>query len=113
MTLMQRDPMATVNAAGILIKPVRQPVQGTVRPPGSKSLTNRALIVAALAEGNSELLGVLDSVDTRVMMESLRQLGITLVHDVEQCVIETQGCAGRPPAAQADLWLENSGTSIR
>lgn len=113
MTLMQRGPMAAANAAGILIKPVTKPVQGTVRPPGSKSLTNRALIVAALAEGNSELLGVLDSVDTRVMIDSLRQLGISLVHDLEQCVIETQGCAGKPPVERAELWLENSGTSIR
>src|SRR5689334_19520169 len=70
-TLIRRGPMAAANAAGILIKPVTRPVQGTVRPPGSKSLTNRALVVAALAEGNSELLGVLDSVDTRVMIDSL------------------------------------------
>ncbi len=96
-----------------LIEPVVQPVRGTVRPPGSKSLTNRALIVAALAEGSSELLGVLDSVDTRVMIESLRVLGIGVAQDLEQGVIKTDGCRGLPPASYADLWLENSGTSIR
>ena len=49
---------------------------GSIRPPGSKSLTNRALVVAALAEGTSTLTDVLDSDDTAVMMESLRRLGI-------------------------------------
>lgn len=96
-----------------LIAPVLQPVSGTVRPPGSKSLTNRALVVAALADGNSELVGVLDSVDTQVMIDSLRRLGIDVAHDLELCVIKTKGCRGTPPATQADLWLENSGTSIR
>jgi len=71
------------------------------------------LVVAALAEGDSELVGVLDSVDTQVMMDSLRRLGIGVTHDREQCVIRTSGCSGRPPTSNADLWLENSGTSIR
>ena len=52
----------------IAISPVPRPVRGTIRPPGSKSLTNRALIVAALADGSSRLSGVLDSQDTRVMV---------------------------------------------
>lgn len=95
------------------ICPVSGPVQGHVQPPGSKSLTNRALVVAALAEGDSELTGVLDSVDTRVMIDSLQRLGINVSHDVRQCVIRMTGCHGVPPAAAAELWLENSGTSIR
>ena len=49
--------------------------------PGSKSLTNRALIVAALADGPSTLTGALDSDDTRVMVEALRRLGIAVEHD--------------------------------
>ncbi|WP_145370172.1 3-phosphoshikimate 1-carboxyvinyltransferase [Maioricimonas rarisocia] len=97
----------------ITITPVRGPVLGTVRPPGSKSLTNRALIVAALARGASELTGVLDSQDTRVMVESLRRLGIELEHDAAACTIDLTGCAGRPAVDHAELWLENSGTSIR
>ena len=58
------------------LDPVTGPVSGTIRPPGSKSITNRALIIAALAEGESVLTGVLDSQDTRVMITSLRRLGI-------------------------------------
>jgi 3-phosphoshikimate 1-carboxyvinyltransferase len=97
----------------ILIHPVDRPIRGTIRPPGSKSLTNRALITAALASGRSHLTGVLDSQDTRVMVESLRRLGIDLSHNPVTQTIEIKGCAGRPTVKKADLWLENSGTSIR
>jgi 3-phosphoshikimate 1-carboxyvinyltransferase len=86
---------------------------GVIRPPGSKSLTNRALIVAALAGGATRLTGVLDSGDTRVMVEALNQLGIELQHDRKNCVVEVGGIDGRPLADQTELWLENSGTSIR
>jgi 3-phosphoshikimate 1-carboxyvinyltransferase len=71
------------------------------------------LIVAALARGQSRLTGVLDSQDTRVMVESLRQLGIDLTYDVALNTIQTTGCAGHLRVQRANLWLENSGTSIR
>ena len=96
-----------------LVKPVTDPVRGSIRPPGSKSLTNRALITAALASGTTKLTGVLASDDTRVMVESLNRLGVPVTHDVENCTMEVTGCGGQPPAEKADLWLENSGTSIR
>ena len=96
-----------------LVKPVTEPVRGSIRPPGSKSLTNRALITAALASGTTKLTGVLASDDTRVMVESLNRLGVPVSHDVDKCTMEVSGCGGTPPAAKADLWLENSGTSIR
>ena len=99
--------------ASYLVKPVSGPVRGTVRPPGSKSLTNRALICAALANGTSQLTGVLDSEDTRVMVASLRKLGLSVDHDVAAARMVVQGCGGKPPVSDADLWLENSGTSIR
>lgn len=95
------------------IVPVHRPIRGTIRPPGSKSLTNRALIVAALAEGSSILTGVLDSQDTHVMIDSLRRLGLTVEQDLDQDLVRIGGCRGKPPAARANLWLENSGTSIR
>lgn len=95
------------------IIPVTQPVRGSIRPPGSKSLTNRALIVAALAEGPSRLTGVLESRDTQVMIDSLDRLGVPVHHDPIGCTIDLIGCSGRPCAASAELWLENSGTSIR
>ena len=52
------------------------PVRGSIRPPGSKSITNRALVCAALAEGVSKLSGALESEDTEVMIDSLHRLGI-------------------------------------
>ncbi len=89
------------------------PTDARVRVPGSKSLTNRALIVAALAKGPSKLTGALDSDDTRVMVESLGRLGIGLTHTPEDATIRVKGCGGEIPAAEADLYVGNSGTSLR
>lgn len=100
-------------AESLEITPVNGPVVGTIRPPGSKSLTNRALIVAALARGESLLGGVLESVDTTVMIDSLRRLGIDASHDPSKHSMRLQGCGGRVPVNAAELWCENSGTSIR
>lgn len=97
----------------IEITPVSAPVSGTVRPPGSKSLTNRALIVAALANGTSTLTGALDSRDTQVMIDSLRRLGMAVDIAGAGKTLVVEGCGGRPTADSAELWLENSGTSIR
>src|SRR5215213_1575685 len=96
----------------IAIQP-RGPIHATVRPPGSKSITNRALICAALATGRSRLLGVLDSDDTRVMIDSLRRLGLSLWFTPNQDLVEIEGCGGVWPAKTADLFIGNSGTSIR
>jgi 3-phosphoshikimate 1-carboxyvinyltransferase len=95
------------------IVPVTRPVAGSIRPPGSKSLTNRALILAALARGPSRLTGVLDSRDTQVMIDSLRRLGLTVEQDLAARTISLEGSGGALKAAGAELWLENSGTSIR
>jgi 3-phosphoshikimate 1-carboxyvinyltransferase len=89
------------------------PLMGTIRPPGSKSITNRALVCAALAEGDSQLLGALDSEDTRVMIAALRQLGIEVQANDDKSELTVRGCGGRIPAREADLFLANSGTSIR
>jgi len=85
----------------------------SVRVPGSKSITNRALIVAALAQGESLLTGALDSEDTRVMVDSLQRLGIGVEHDKAQATIKIRGCGGKIPAKEADLFVANSGTSLR
>jgi 3-phosphoshikimate 1-carboxyvinyltransferase len=85
----------------------------SVRVPGSKSLTNRALIVAALADGPSTLTGALDSDDTRVMVDSLQRLGISVDHDPSTSVIRIQGCANKIPSNEANLYIANSGTSLR
>ncbi|MBI1314022.1 3-phosphoshikimate 1-carboxyvinyltransferase [bacterium] len=95
------------------VQPVSGPISGSIRPPGSKSLTNRALITAALANGTTHLNGVLASDDTRVMVESLNRLGVSVEHDLAAKTMIVAGCGGTPPVGDADLWLENSGTSIR
>ena len=96
-----------------LIRPVGTPVSGSIRPPGSKSITNRALICAALSEGTSILTGVLDSDDTRVMLDSLSRLGFAVTHDRDQCVATIRGHGGAIPNSKADLLIGNSGTSVR
>jgi 3-phosphoshikimate 1-carboxyvinyltransferase len=87
--------------------------RATVRVPGSKSLTNRALIIAAMADGPSVLTGALDCEDTRVMVEALRVLGIAVEHEPASAVIRVQGCGGTIPAREASLEVANSGTSLR
>lgn len=89
------------------------PLLGSIRPPGSKSITNRALVCAALADGTSVLRGALDSEDTRVMIDSLQRLGLDVRTNESRTEITVAGCAGRIPVAEADLFLANSGTSIR
>ncbi len=89
------------------------PLRATIRPPGSKSITNRALICAALAEGTSTLAGVLESEDTQVMVESLGRLGIHVDVDTAAQQMVVQGAAGNIPARSADLFIGNSGTSVR
>ncbi|MCX7668594.1 MAG: 3-phosphoshikimate 1-carboxyvinyltransferase, partial [Anaerolineae bacterium] len=89
------------------------PIFGSIRPPGSKSITNRALVCAALAEGASLLTGALDSEDTRVMIESLRRLGIDVEHEPAARTLTVSGCGGRIPSRGAELCVANSGTSMR
>ena len=97
----------------IEIQPAAGAVRGEIRPPGSKSITNRALVCAALAAGKSTLRGALESEDTRVMVGGLRALGIGVeVSDAGE-TLSVAGCGGKPPAAQADIFVGNSGTTIR
>ena len=96
------------------IHPVARPLDAVIRPPGSKSLTNRALIVAALAEGPSELRGALDSEDTRVMIDGLRRLGIAIERGFRSRA-DSDRRLRRSLAGDtsADLFVANSGTTIR
>jgi 3-phosphoshikimate 1-carboxyvinyltransferase len=95
------------------IKPARGPVRGRIRPPGSKSITNRALVCAAFADGVSTLRGALDSEDTRVMIESLARLGIEVKSRDDGQILEIAGASGQIPALEAELFCANSGTTIR
>jgi len=95
------------------IQPVTRPLTGSIRPPGSKSLTNRALVLAALARGETRLNGVLESIDTRVMLDSLSELGFGISESPETGTVRIVGGGGSVPAEAATLDLQNSGTSIR
>jgi 3-phosphoshikimate 1-carboxyvinyltransferase len=84
---------------------------GTVRLPGSKSITNRVLLLAALAEGTTEIRDLLLADDVERMLEALTKLGVKLQRDGEVVVVE--GCRGRFPNRDADLFLGNAGTAFR
>jgi 3-phosphoshikimate 1-carboxyvinyltransferase len=80
---------------------------GTVRLPGSKSISNRVLLLAALARGETEIHGALDADDTRVMREALAKLGVGFSND------KITGVGGAFPVKQAELFLGNAGTAFR
>ena len=85
---------------------------GTVRIPGSKSISNRVLLLAALAEGITTVRDLLDSDDTRVMIEALQTLRIR-VESLDATTVEIHGCGGNLPSRNADLFLGNAGTAFR
>ena len=87
--------------------------RGTVRLPGSKSISNRTLLLAALAEGTTEIRDLLDSDDTRHMLDALGKLGVVIAGDAASGVVHVTGCRGRFPVRQADLFLGNAGTAFR
>jgi len=86
-------------------------VAGTVRLPGSKSISNRALLLSALARGETRLLGLLDADDTRVMLDALAQLGVR--SEREGDALRVHGAGGALSARQATLFLGNAGTAFR
>ena len=95
------------------IEPINHPVNATVTLPGSKSYTNRALIIAALADGTSTLRQALFSDDTVYMAQALRALGIPVTADEATNTFTVEGKGGSIPAGRADLFVGLSGTSAR
>jgi 3-phosphoshikimate 1-carboxyvinyltransferase len=87
-------------------------VRGRVRLPGSKSISNRTLLLAALADGVTLLRDVLDSDDTRHMLAALRALGIEWV-DEGDGTVRISGAGGPFPVREAELFLGNAGTAFR
>src|SRR5690349_7666056 len=85
---------------------------GSVRLPGSKSISNRLLLLAALARGTTELVELLEADDTQVMIDALRQLGIGLERSEARSVL-IRGSGGPFPVKEADLFLGNAGTAFR
>ena len=86
-------------------------VAGEVQLPGSKSISNRVLLLAALSAGRTTVHDLLASDDTRVMLDALRQLGCTVEEDGAQ--VHITGLGGRAPHSPAQLFLGNAGTAMR
>jgi 3-phosphoshikimate 1-carboxyvinyltransferase len=95
----------------LAITPPTLPLIGRVTPPGSKSITNRALLLAALARGTSRLTGALKSRDTTLMAAALRQMGVLVDEPDDTSFVVTS--AGVLKAPDAPLFLGNAGTATR
>ena len=104
--------------SSLAIQPASKPLDAVVTIPGSKSLTNRALVAAALADGTSVLSNALFADDTRHMMDALRGFGFAVTayateDGPDANRIEVTGCGGHVPNPEADCFCGNSGTTIR
>ena len=95
----------------LTIVPPLRPLRGSVAPPGSKSITNRALLMAALANGTSPIKGALKSDDTRHMAVALRAMGV-MVDEPDDTTFIITG-TGRLQAPKQPLFLGNAGTATR
>jgi 3-phosphoshikimate 1-carboxyvinyltransferase len=95
------------------IKPILHPLNASVRVPGSKSLTNRALLIAALANGTTHLTNALFSDDSRYFAQALQTLGFDLRLDEEKFEMTVTGLGGKIPSKKAELFIGNAGTAAR
>jgi len=95
------------------IHPFTTPVRGTVELPGSKSITNRALLLAALCKDPVRVQGALFSRDTEIMIEALRKLGFKIQTDAAAKTVRVEGEGGKIPKAKAVLDVGNAGTVAR
>ena len=101
-----------MNAEHIDLPPA-QGARGSVRLPGSKSISNRILLLSALAAGTTEVQALLESDDTRVMLEALGQLGVRWTRHPGTDDYRVEGVGGPFPVKRAELFLGNAGTAFR
>ena len=101
-------------ANSMLVNPIEK-IEGLVKLPGSKSLSNRVLLLAALAEGTTVVENILDSEDIRYMVSALKTLQVPLEECWEENKIIVQGCGGSFPldGNDTELFLGNAGTAMR
>ena len=95
------------------ITPINHPLNVTVRVPGSKSLTNRALLIASLANGTTHLTNALFSDDSRYFAKALQTLGFEIQLDESNHAMIVTGLGGKIPATKAELFIGNAGTAAR
>lgn len=106
-------PTAPELPAELPIRPLQGPVNLDIAVPGSKSITNRAMICGALANGPVTLHGALAADDTHFMTEGLRKLGFEVQVDAATGRVRVEGQGGKIPAAGAELFAGNAGTAMR
>jgi 3-phosphoshikimate 1-carboxyvinyltransferase len=95
------------------ILPIPHPLHAAVRVPGSKSLTNRALLLAALAAGRTQITNALFSDDSKYFANALKTLGFDVQLDETNCSMTVTGLGGEIPAKKAELFIGNAGTAAR
>jgi 3-phosphoshikimate 1-carboxyvinyltransferase len=96
----------------LTLKPISK-VSGSVTLPGSKSLSNRILLLAALSKGTTEVYNLLDSDDIRYMLGALEQMGVSVALSEDKTVATVEGCAGQLLTPKDPLFLGNAGTAYR
>lgn len=101
-----------VKMSQLVLKPIHH-VEGQIQLPGSKSLSNRILLLSSLARGTTQVRNLLDSDDTRRMVEALQQLGVSLSLSEDRTRGEVMGIGGPFPFQGAELFLGNAGTAVR
>ena len=103
-----------MSSPALLVHP-QKVAQGDIQLPGSKSISNRVLLLSALSKGTTRLAGLLDADDTRVMRDALQTLGVqqtTFIKDGQE-ILQIEGNGGRFTVERADLFMGNAGTAIR
>lgn len=105
--------MSISSISSLKIQPLKKQLSGRVSVPGSKSHTNRTLMVAALADGTTTLRNALFSEDSHYFAQALRKLGFEILLDPETKAMTITGLAGHIPATQARLLIGNAGTAAR
>ena len=99
--------------SSLAVTPITHPLNASVRVPGSKSITNRALLLAALANGITRLNNALFSDDSLYLVSALQNLGFNIEINPKQAAMTVNGLGGSIPAGQADLFIGNAGTAAR
>ena len=96
----------------LVLQPIRR-IQGTIQLPGSKSLSNRILLLASMAHGVTDVYNLLDSDDTNHMLDALRRLGVRFELSADKTRCRVHGLGGPFPPQETELFLGNAGTAIR
>jgi len=102
-----------ITSPSLQITPINHPLDAAVRVPGSKSLTNRALLIAALADGTTRLTNALFSDDSKYFANALQTLGFEVQSDELKQEITVTGLRGKIPSKKAELFIGNAGTAAR